>query len=95
MKDRTSHWYQATVPSLPDSDGSSIVGSKCVEVRPGIVLHFTIIHQANGDFVVRCDPSGLAAANLAYGERTIYASQVQAMPAEVIWSIILEGLRSR
>jgi hypothetical protein len=94
MKDRTSHWYQVTVPSLPDSDGSSIVGSKRVEVRPGIVLYFTIIQQTNGDFVVRCDPSDLAAANLAYRERTIYASQAQAMPAQVIWSIILEGVQS-
>lgn len=95
MNDSTSHWYQATGPSLPGSDGSSIVGSKRVEVRPGIFLHFTIVRQVNGDFLVRCDQSGLAAANLEYRERTIYAPQAQAMPADVIWSIILEGVRSR
>jgi len=95
MNDSTSHWYRATVQSLPESDGSSIVGSKWVEVRPKMFLHFTIVRQVNGNFLVRCDPSDLAAANLEYRERSIYASQAQVMPADVIWSIILEGVRSR
>ena len=94
MNDSASHWYKATVPSLPANDGSAIVGGKRVEVRPKVFLYFTIVRQVNGDFLVRCDQSGLAAANLQYTERTIYASQAQAMPADVIWSIILEGIRS-
>ncbi|AKD54217.1 hypothetical protein [Spirosoma radiotolerans] len=92
MNDSVSHWYNATAPSVPDPYGFSIVGEKRVEVKPGTFLYFTILQQANGDFLVRCDPSGLAAANLEYRERTIYAPQAQAMPAQVIWSIILEGV---
>jgi hypothetical protein len=94
MKEVTSHWYEASGPSQPDKNGASIVGYKRVEVRPGKSLPFTIIRQRNGDFVIICDQESLAAAHLTYRPCTIYASQAQAMPAQVIWSIILEGVKS-
>ncbi|GAB3945112.1 hypothetical protein GCM10028805_13670 [Spirosoma harenae] len=92
MKDTA--WYEASRPSQPDKNGDSIVGHKWVEVRPGRSLKFIIIRQRNGDFVITCDQASLAAAHLTYRSCTIYASQAQAMPAQVLWSIILESVKS-
>ncbi|CAN5158641.1 hypothetical protein BH09BAC4_BH09BAC4_05090 [soil metagenome] len=92
--DTTPHWYEALPPSITDSNGSCTVGSKWVEINPGKSIHFTIIRQANGDLVVRGDQASLLANQLTYRECTIYAQQAHAMPAQVIWSIILEGVKS-
>ncbi|GAB4054073.1 hypothetical protein [Spirosoma litoris] len=94
MKEIESHWYEASIPSQPDSNGLSIVGYKWVEAHPGKRLQFIIIRQANGDFFVSCDQASLTAARLSYRPITIYAPQAQAMPDQVIWSIILEGVSS-
>lgn len=94
IEDNNTHWYQALPPSLSDSDGSCTVGSKWVEITPGKSIHFIIIRQANGDYVVRGDQASLLANQVIYRERTIYAQQAQAMPYQVIWSIILEGVKS-
>ncbi|GAB3558111.1 hypothetical protein GCM10027577_48510 [Spirosoma fluminis] len=64
-----------------------------MEARPGKFISFTIIRQRNGDFALSCDPASLTAAHLAYRPCVIYASQAQTMPAQVIWSIILEGVK--
>ncbi|MVM30005.1 hypothetical protein GO755_08175 [Spirosoma sp. HMF4905] len=93
MKNPASHWYDATTITPPDINGSSIVGGKWVEVSPGKSIHFDIILKANGDFVVACDRDSLVANGLQYNERTIYAPQAQAMPSQIIWSIILEGVK--
>jgi hypothetical protein len=92
MTDNVAHWYEAITPSLPDINGSTIVGRKSVEVQPGKSIHFNIIRQPNGDFIITCDRASLVANKLDYRERTIYAAQAQAMPSQVIWSIILEGV---
>ncbi|GAB4014400.1 hypothetical protein [Spirosoma koreense] len=94
MKEIVSHWFEASEASQPDRNGSSVAGHKWVEVRPGKHLLFTIIHQRNGDFVISCDQASLTVAHLTYQPCTIYASQALAMPAQVIWSIILEGIKS-
>ena len=95
MKGTTAHWYEATLPSTPDSNGSAIVGEKWVEITPGKSIRFDIIRQANGDFLVSGDRASLLANNLEHIQRTIYAAQAQAMPSQIIWSIILEGVSSR
>ncbi|WP_420148937.1 hypothetical protein [Spirosoma sp.] len=94
MKDIASHWYEASGTYQPDRNGSSVVGHKWVEVRADKHIPFTILRQRNGDFVITCDQASLAAVHMGYRTCTIYAAQALAMPAEVIWSIILEGVIS-
>ncbi|GAB3708251.1 hypothetical protein GCM10027592_43170 [Spirosoma flavus] len=89
---KATDWYEASGPSQPDNSGCSTVGHKWVEVRPGKSFLFTIVRQRNGDFVITCDQASLAAVHLTYRPCTIYASQAQTMPSQVLWSIILENI---